>query len=57
MARRVGVTVSELQDANPDAVRPNGWLIVGELLFIPSSPSWEEKFYIVQRGEGWIAVG
>ena len=56
VARRVGLTVSELQEANPDAVRPNGWLIVGELLFIPNAPGWEEKFYIVQRGEGWISV-
>ena len=56
VARRVGLTVSELQEANPDAVRPNGWLIVGELLFIPDAPGWEERFYIVQRGDGWTTV-
>ncbi len=56
VARRVGLTVSELQEANPDAVRANGWLIVGELLFIPNAPGWEERFYIAQRGDGWITV-
>ena len=56
VARRVGLTVSELQAANPDALRPNGWLIVGERLFIPYSPGWEERFYIVQRGDGWETV-
>lgn len=56
VAQRVGVPVSELQGANPESVRPNGWLIVGETLFIPRAPNWEEQFYIVQRGEGWIIV-
>ena len=56
VAQRVGLTVDELQAANPDSVRANGWLIVGEILFIPWSPDWEEKYYIVQRGDGWISV-
>ena len=56
VAQRVGLTVSELQEANPDAVRANGWLIIGEFLFIPRVPDWEEKFYIVQRGDGWATV-
>ena len=56
VAQRFGLTVSELQVANPDAVRANGWLIIGELLFIPRAPDWEEKFYIVQRGDGWTTV-
>ena len=56
VAQRVGLTVNELQVANPDSVRANGWLIVGETLFIPWSPDWEEKYYIVQRGDGWISV-
>ena len=56
VARRVGLTVSQLQEANPDSVRPNGWLIVGESLFVPWSPDGDEEFYIVQRGEGWISV-
>ena len=56
VAQRVGLTVSELQEANPQAVRPSGWLIVGEQLFIPSEPGWKEKFYIVKRGDGWTTV-
>ena len=56
VAQRVGLTVKELQAANPDSVRANGWLIVGESLFIPWAPDWEEKYYIVQRGDGWISV-
>ena len=56
VARRVGLTVSQLQEANPDSVRPNGWLIVGESLFVPWTPDGEEEYYIVQRGEGWISV-
>lgn len=56
VARRVGLTVGQLQEANPDSIRPNGWLIVGERLFIPNSPRWKDRFYIVQRGDGWILV-
>ena len=56
VARRVGLTVSQLQEANPESIRPNGWLIVGERLFIPNTPRWKDRFYIVQRGEGWISV-
>ena len=56
VAQRVGLTVNQLQEANPDSVRPNGWLIVGESLFIPWTPDGEEKYYIVQRGDGWISV-
>lgn len=56
VAQRVGLTVSQLQEANPESIRPNGWLIVGERLFIPNSPRWKDRFYIVQRGDGWISV-
>ena len=56
VAQRVGLTVSQLQEANPESVRANGWLIVGESLFVPWTPDGEEKYYIVQRGEGWITV-
>ena len=56
VAQRVGLTVGQLQEANPESVRPNGWLIVGESLFVPWTPDGEEEYYIVQRGEGWISV-
>ncbi len=56
VGQRVGLTVEELQKANPQAVRSSGWLIVGERLFIPGGPGWEEKFYIVKQGDGWMTV-
>ena len=37
VAQRTGVSVEQLQEANPDAVRDTGWLIVGEELFVPTS--------------------
>ena len=49
VAQRVGLTVNQLQEANPDSVRTNGWLIVGESLFVPWTPDGEEDYYIVQR--------
>ncbi len=56
VAQRVGLTVEELQEANPNSVRTNGWLIIGERLFIPWAPDGEDTSYIVQRGDGWISV-
>ncbi|RME59714.1 MAG: LysM domain-containing protein, partial [Caldilineae bacterium] len=56
VAQRVGLTVAELQAANPQAVRPSGWLIVGEKLFIPAPPVQEEQFYTVQPGDGWTTI-
>lgn len=56
VARRVGLTEEELKAANPGAVRQNAWLIVGEPLLIPRAPDWQEKFYIVQRGDDWASV-
>ena len=35
VAARTGVSVAELQDANPRSMRANEWLIVGETLVIP----------------------
>lgn len=56
VAQRVGLTVEQLQAANPQAVRSTGWLIVGERLTIPTAPDREEQFYIVQRGDGWTTI-
>lgn len=56
VARRVGLPVEELQAANPQAVRPSGWLIVGEKLFVPTAPLAEEEFYTVQPGDGWTII-
>jgi len=35
LSRRTGISIRELQAANPRAVRPTGWLIVGEELILP----------------------
>ena len=56
VARRVGLTVEELRAANPQAVRPSGWLIVGEKLTIPTAPVAEEQFYDVRAGDGWTII-
>jgi LysM repeat protein len=37
VARRLGVGMRALQEANPDSVRPSGWLIVGEVLTAPGA--------------------
>jgi LysM repeat protein len=58
VAQQVGLTVEELQAANPQSVRSTGWLIVGEKLFIPTErPVGEEdQFYTVQRGDSWSTI-
>ncbi|MBI3960253.1 MAG: LysM peptidoglycan-binding domain-containing protein [Chloroflexi bacterium] len=56
VAKRVGLTVEELQAANPQAVRASGWLIVGEKLHIPTAPVAEEQFYTVRAGDGWTII-
>ena len=56
VADRVGLTVEELRAANPQAIRPSGWLRIGEKLFIPTAPVTEEEFYTVQAGDGWTMI-
>lgn len=56
VARLVGLTEEELKAANPQAVRPTGWLIVGETLFIPTSEPVDEEYYVVQPGDGWTTI-
>ena len=56
VAKRVGLTVEELQAVNPQAVRSSGWLIVGEKLQIPTAPVSEEQFYTVKAGDGWTII-
>ena len=36
VSQRTGVSVADLQAANPQAVRPSGWLVVGEEIYIPA---------------------
>ena len=58
VAEQVGLTVEELQAANPQAVRYTGWLITGEKLFIPAPRplSGEEQYYVVQPGDYWSGI-
>jgi LysM repeat protein len=37
VSRKTGLTIRELQAANPNSVRASGWLIVGEELVIPGA--------------------
>ncbi len=57
VARRVGLTVEELKEANPEqAARRTGWLIVGERLFIPIPSGAQKQVYTVQPGDGWTTI-
>ncbi|MFN8491415.1 MAG: LysM peptidoglycan-binding domain-containing protein [Caldilineaceae bacterium] len=53
VAFRTGVPVAELKAANPQALRRNGWLLIGEKLHIPSEQNIQTQVYIVKPGEGW----
>lgn len=56
VATRTGLTIAELREANPQAVRSSGWLITGEKLFIPASQPIATTTYTVQRGESWSVI-
>lgn len=53
---RTGVSIAELQAANPKAVRASGWLITGEKLFIPTTKPVAMTTYTVQPGESWSII-
>lgn len=36
VSRKTGIPIGELQAANPRSVRPTGWLLVGEVLILPT---------------------
>jgi LysM repeat protein len=62
VAQRTGISIHNLQAANPQAIRPNGWLATGEKLAIPvpvdpqtgSAPS--TMIYTVQPGDSWSSI-
>lgn len=65
VAAQFGVTVAELQAANPQAIRANRWLYRGETLIIPSTgsstdttttTSTQSSIYTVQAGDWWINI-
>src|SRR5688500_1702992 len=53
VATRTSVSEEALKEANPDAIRENDWLLVGETLLIPSSLSSSSATHIVTAGESW----
>lgn len=53
---RTGVSIADLQAANPQAVRASGWLITGEKLFIPTDKPVATTTYTVQPGESWSII-
>lgn len=55
IAARTGVSVAELQRANPHAIHPRLWLYRGERLWIPLSRA-EGYWYTVQRGDSWTSI-
>lgn len=56
VAASTGLAVEALQAANPDAVRDNEWLLVGEQLLIPTSLSTAPKTHSVAAGESWNSI-
>jgi LysM repeat protein len=56
VAAGTGVAVADLQAANPDAVRDNEWLLVGEQLLIPTSLNSAPKTHTVGAGESWNSI-
>lgn len=62
VSQATGVTATELIRANPQAVRPNRWLWLGDRLCIPSSvsapaqPASNGYWYQVKPGDTWNTV-
>jgi len=68
ISRRTGATVAHLKLANPQAVRRNDWVLIGEKLCIPTQPPTPEVnatptaaqpsgyWYRVKRGDTWNTV-
>ena len=62
IAKRTGIDVRSLQASNPQAVRANGWLRVGEKLAIPipidpkTGVAPAVLLYRVQPGDSWSSI-
>ncbi len=68
ISRRTGVTVANLKLANPQALRRNDWVLIGEKLCIPANPPTPEAgatptptqqrghWYQIKRGDTWNSV-
>jgi LysM repeat protein len=62
VAQRTGIDIRNLQAANPQAIRPSGWLAAGEKLAIPipvdpkSGVVPATSLYTVQPGDSWSSI-
>ena len=56
VATSTGVSMDDLKAANPDAVRANDWLLLGEELLIPTELSAAQQTHVVQAGESWNSI-
>ncbi len=56
IANLVKLSVADLQSANPQAVRANGWVTIGEKIFIPTAPGAEMVTHVVQYAESWGSI-
>lgn len=62
LAARTGLTIAQLQAANPQAVRSTAYLLVGETLYIPVAPPAADgtpgatATYTVGAGESWNSI-
>lgn len=56
VSRRTGVTVAALKQLNPNSVRTNGWLWIGDVLCITGSREAAGHWYQVQPGDTWNTV-
>jgi hypothetical protein len=61
VAGRTGVAITDLQAANPQAMRANAWLLTNEVLQIPvmPQPEWPRAgviLYTVQPGDSWNSI-
>lgn len=55
VARLTGLSVDQLKEANPDAVRDTEWLLAGEELVIPISGG-ARRTHTVEAGESWGSI-
>ncbi len=56
ISARTGVSVAELQRANPQAIHRFYWLYRGERLWIPRPRGESGYWYTVQRGDSWSSI-
>ncbi len=56
IAARTGVSVAELQRANPQAIHRFHWLYRGERIWIPRPGGESGYWYTVQRGDSWTSI-